>query len=578
VFSLYKKYRFAGEEKNVVYDELPGGQKMKRILFIFISLFIAVQALAAEQDPLTKLKDDTMAYFKPQSGKIVRLEGAKVFVSVGEKEGLKPGMRLRVLREGAPFVHPVTKELLGNVETTVGKIEIKEVQAESSSGSVVEGEAKEGDRVRLSETKVRLFFCQDKSIDWYLADDFYRKLKSTDRIEMVDTALETDDEKKVLAEAKKAGAEVALIVTAKEGENETLMRERLYWVADGVKFIDTEVKVGADYAKDLKLGEEFFAPHAAGAMTMFDLPFGAKFIAAGDVYGDGNQEIILSTGTDIRVYLPGADLKLTGEVKGSGKDDHLRIDTIDLDRDRRDEIIVTSLRNGEVVSSVYKAEGADFKKLWEGKYFLRKLGDGLIGQEYSDGFSGDIFYLKWDGAEFTRGDKIKTPQGVDIYDFVSIVGDSKEKLVFAYDEDGYFNLYDDKGIRVWRSESSNGGFITTFKKQSPTIYAPSKVWSAKDRLVQMRRQILAVRRVPLAEMVKGIGYKKSEIRNYWWNGFSMEEGVLIEGVAGTILDYAVSKDQIMVLASPFMGVKFANILKGENPLGVVLYIYSVKGR
>jgi hypothetical protein len=100
----------------------------------------------------------------------------------------------------------------------------------------------------------------------------------------------------------------------------------------------------------------------------------------------------------------------------------------------------------------------------------------------------------------------------------------------------------------------------------------------KDRLVQMRREILAVKRVPLAEMAKGFGYKKSEIRNYWWNGFSMEEGVLIEGVKGSIQDYTLAGDQIMVLASPFMGVKFGNILKGENPLGVVLYIYSVKGR
>jgi hypothetical protein len=577
VLSLYKKYRFAGEEKNVVYDELRGGQKMKRILFVLISFFVAVQAFGAEQDPVTKLKDDTMSYFKPQSGKVLRLEGGKVFVSIGEKEGLKPGMRLRVLREGAPFVHPVTKELLGNIESTVGKIEINEVQAEASSGRMVEGEAKEGDRVRISETKVRLFFCQDKSIDWYLADDFYRKLKSTGRIEMVDTSIETDDETKVLAEAKKAGAEVALLVTAKEADKATLMRERLYWVADGVKFIDTEVKVAADYAKDLKFGEEFFTPHAGGAVATFDLPFGARFIAVGDVYGDGKQEIVLSTGKDIRIYLPGADLIPMGEVKGSVKDDHIWIDTIDLNKDGKDEIVVTSMRNDAVVSSVYRAEGPDFKKLWEGNYFLRKLGDGLIGQTYSDGFSGDIFFVKWDGA-LTKGDTIKTPKGVNIYDFVSIEGEAKEKSILAYDDDGYLNLYSEKGIRVWRSGSSNGGFITTFKKQSPAIYSPVSVWSVKDRMVQMHREVLAVKRFALTDMAKSFGYKKSEIRNYWWNGFSMEEGVLIEGVPGSIQDYAVAEDQIMVLASPFMGVKFGNILKGENPLGVVLYIYSVKGR
>ena len=561
----------------MVYDELQGGQEMKRILIVLISFLIAAAAFGAEQDPITKLKDDTMAYFKPQSGKVVRLEGGKVFISIGEKEGLKPGMRLRVLREGAPFVHPVTKELLGNVEATVGKIEIKDVQAESSSGSLVEGEARAGDSIRLSETKMRLFFCQDKSIDWYLADDFYRKLKSTGRLEMVDTALETDDETKVLAEAKKAGAEVAVIVSGKEADKTTQMRVRLYWVSDGMKFIDNGTTVDAGYAKELRFGEEFFAPQTGGAVTTFDLSFGARLIAAGDLYGDGRQEVLLSTGSDIRIYLPGADLRSMGEVKGSGKDDHLYLDTMDLNKDGKDEIIVTSMRNDAVVSYVYVLEGSGFKKLWEGNYFLRRLGDVLVAQAYSDGFSGDIFIVKWDGT-FVKGDIIKTPKGINIYDFVPIEGESKEKVLFAYDDDGYLNLYDDKGTRLWRSRSSNGGFITTFKKQSPTIFAPEKVWSMKDRLVQTGREVFAVKRVPLAEMAKGLGYKKSEIRNYWWNGFSMEEGVLIDGVSGSIHDYTLAGDQLMVLASPFMGVKFGNILKGENPLGAVLYIYSVKGR
>ncbi len=552
---------------------------MKSILFLIISfVFIAVPVSGAGQDPVTKLKDDTMAYFKPQTGKIVRVEGGKVFISIGEKEGVKPGMRLRILREGAAFVHPVTRELLGNVESTVGKIEIKDVQAESSSGSIVEGEAKEGDRVRLSETKIRFFFCQARSIDWYLADDFYRKLKATGRVEMIDTAIDTEDESTVLAEAKKAGAEVAVLVTGKEEEKSILMRTRLFWVADGVKFYDTGITVDAAYVKDLKFGEEFFAPQTAGAMMRFDLTYGARFIAVGDLYGDGKKEIILSTGRDLRIYLAGADLKQTGDVKGSGKDDHLWIDTVDVNNDKKDEIVVTSMRGGEVVSSVYGFEDGAFRKLWEGNYFLRRLGDGLIGQTFSDGYSGDIFNVRWEGGKLTKGDSIKTPQGVNIYDFVPVAGGTKEKAVLAYDDDGYLNLYNEKGTRVWRSGSSNGGFISTFKKQAPTVYAPSVTWSVKDRLLELRGEVLAIRRIPLAEMAKGLGYKKSEIRNYWWSGFSMEEGVLVDGVGGSIQDYAIAGDQLMVLASPFMGVKFGNILKGENPLGVVLYIYSVKGR
>ena len=80
------------------------------------------------------------------------------------------------------------------------------------------------------------------------------------------------------------------------------------------------------------------------------------------------------------------------------------------------------------------------------------------------------------------------------------------------------------------------------------------------------------------EMAKGVGYKKSQIKHLWWNGVSMEEGVLIDGIKGAILDYAVIGDTIIVLTSPMFGIKPENILKGENPLGSKIYIYSMKGR
>ncbi len=125
----------------------------------------------------------------------------------------------------------------------------------------------------------------------------------------------------------------------------------------------------------------------------------------------------------------------------------------------------------------------------------------------------------------------------------------------------------------------NGGFLTTFKKhETGAIYSGSGSWSVKDRLIQRNREVLAVNRVPLVEMAKGIGYKKSQIKDYWWNGFSMEESVLIDNIRGSIQDYALAGDKVMVLTSPFMGVKFDKILKGENPLGVVLYVYSITGR
>ena len=552
---------------------------MKRILLILVFSIVMGSFAFAEEDPITRLKDSTLKFFKPVSGKITSVEGNKAEMDIGLKNEIMPGMRLNVLSEKEPFIHPVTGEMLGRVESMTGKVEVKDVREKTAAGVIVEGNAKAGDKVRISGTKVKVLFCQDKKIDWYLADEYYRKLKETGRIELIDTSLETSDETLVVNEARRLGAEIALMLTSKEADKGTQVMQKLLWVSDGSKFFETDVEIDVAYAKELKFGEGLFTPHAGEAILMYNLPFGAKFVTTGDFDGDGKQEIMLSTGRDARAYLPATDLQLLWEVKGAAADDHLWIDAVDLNRNGKDEIVITLMRNDEVVSDIYELQGSEFKKLWEGKYFLRKIGTELIAQKYSrsDGFTGDVFAITWDG-DYKTGEKIKLPKGVNIYDFAFIEGAGKEKLVFTYDDKGFLNLYDGKGVRVWRSAADTGGFLTKFKKESPNQFVDSGEWAVKDRLIPRNREVLVVQRVPVAEMARGVGFKSSRLKNYWWNGFSMDEGVLVNDIKGTLLDYAFAGDKMIALTSPFLGIKFENILKGENPLGAMLYIYSVKGR
>ncbi len=57
----------------------------------------------------------------------------------------------------------------------------------------------------------------------------------------------------------------------------------------------------------------------------------------------------------------------------------------------------------------------------------------------------------------------------------------------------------------------------------------------------------------------------------------MEENIVIDGIDGTILDYAITSDNIFVLASPLFGMRAGNILKGENPVKKELTVYPLKG-
>lgn len=573
-------------------------------LFALISLLLALcfpLTVYADNNSLDKMRDETISYFKPMTGRIVKVEDQKVLVNLGTKDSLKAGMRFTILREGATFIHPVTKKALGKVESYVGKLEIKETGLDSSMGIIVEGEAKEGDKVRISEKQVSMLFCQAKDTDWTLADTYFRALKETGRVNLIETSIETDDPQEVVKEAVRLNAEIALFLSSRKVDPDIYLNEKLFWVSDGVQFTEINTKIDVAYAKELKFGEEFFAVGKKEVSIEVNLPMGVKLLTAGDIDGDNKQEILLSTEKDVRIYIPGAELQpaLGGiYIKGSKAEDHLWIDTIDLNRNGRDEIIVTSMkkrietedvfreggdatslataRGAGVVSSIYELKEGKFVLLYKGNLFMRKIGNELIAQAYSkdEGFSGNVFNVIWDG-EYKRGSSLNLPTGINIYDFVYIDDPRSGRLVLAYDEKGYLNLYD-KDIRLWRSKSDTGGFITTFKKSSSSLFIDRGEWAIKDRLFLRDREVLIAKRIPFLALVKGLGFKRSQIKNLWWNGISMEEGVLIDNIKGSIIDYALVGDKIIVLASPMFGVKPENILKGENPRGSVLYIYAIK--
>lgn len=562
-------------------------QKLKIIsyLLFIITLFtfhLSLSNVHADENTLNKMRDEVISYFNPITGKITAVDGKKVLIDIGIKDSVKNGMRFTVLREEAPFRHPVTKEPLGRMESATGKLEIKEVNQASSSGEIIEGAAKEGDKVRISEIKVNMLFCQSKNVDWYMSETYYRNLKDSGRFNLLDTGIETDDPSKVMEEAKKLKADVVLILASRASDSGTFLTQKLFWVSDGQKFSELDAKINIEAAKDLNIGEKYFSPHKEDAWLETDLTVDAKLITMADIDGDGKQEIILSTGKDIVAYAQGTDLQqaVAGfKITGSAADDHIWLDAIDLNKNGRDEIIITSMRDKTIVSYIYEMKGNEPVLLYKADVFLRKIDNRLIAQEYSrnEGFDGDVFSIVYDG-EYKRGGKVNLPKGVNIYDFVYLDDPRSGRILLSYDEKGYLNLYDANNSKIWRSKTSTGGFLTTFQRSSPTVAIDRGEWAVKGRLFYTHQEILFVKRTHLLEMVKGLGYKNSQIMTLQWNGLSMEEGVLIDDIKGSVLDYTISGNKIIVIKSPLFGIKPENILKGENPIRTILSVYSMKGR
>jgi len=574
----------------------PASPAICRLFYAFCAI-VAVLCFApfayAGENPLDRMTDDVLSYFKPVNGVITKVEGKTGFVNIGVKDAVRKGMRCTVVREEAPFRHPVTKELLGKMESFIGRLEIREVAVDSAVAEIVEGDPKEGDKIRISEIPVNILFCQSKGVDWQIADSYYRRLKATGRFNIIDTAVETEDPAEVIREAKRLQADVALLLTAKKTDKGVFLTRKLFWASDGSKFDEADTAVDAAFAKEMTYGEQFITLPSQEAFLHLNAPGGAKLLTVCDIDGDGKEELILSSGKDIAVYAYDAELHPAFGgigIKGSAEDDHLWIDSIDLNKNGREEIIVTSMKGDTVVSSIYEYNGNEFILLYKNDMFLRKIDDSLMAQAYSRnyGFDGEIFTMRWEG-EYKKGTAVAFPEGVALYDFIYFEDPKAGTLLLSHDEEGFFSAYDEGRRKLWRSKNSTGNFLRSFRKfrastltkndtvQGDTPMIDRGSWSIKDRLCRDNRDVLYVKRIPLLDLLQGIGYKKSQIRILRWNGLSMEDDVLVDNIGGSLLDYAVGHDKIIVLASPLFGIKPGNILKGESPGSTELLVYPLKG-
>ncbi len=568
------------------------------IILLFFSLFVFAQkgyavkgSLESEEVlQLLSIKNEALSYFKPVTGKIISINGSKVKIDIGLRQSVKAGMRLSVFKEGAPFKHPITREPLGKIELPIGDIEIIAVTETESTGIIVKGKpedfakslAKSPDnlKVRVPGTQVKMLFYQG-DVDWFLGDSYYHMLTDAGRFELIDTSTEVRPLSEIISEAEAKGADVALALNSEEVGDQVKLTQKLFWVSDSKMFSEKTVPVNIAYVRELRFKAGLFRPKEGDALLTFQLPSGIRRLAVGDLDGNGEPEIIIASGNMIRAYRAGVSLMPLWEMRTPLDGDIIWLDTAN--QNKKDVVLITLMRGGDIISYIYEIRGFKFEQIYKSSdTFIRAINNmSIIGQKHNraDGYYGNVFYIRHIDGQYKRGDDLKLQPGVNIYDFQIVNAPDGRQAVLAWDEDGFLNLYNEQGVKVWTG-GDFGDFPPefTFKKESPTIMRERGSWSVKDRLIVIGNEVFAPKRKPLVDMARGLGYSSSEIRGFWWNGFIVREQVFIEGISGEILDYAVTEDRLVVLSKPLFGIRAGNILRGENPFGTMLYIFSLKGR
>ncbi len=554
----------------------------------------------AAQEGIYRASDAVLGYFMPVSADIVNMEDRNVKVRPRDEVHVKKGMRFSVFREGAPFYHPVTNELIGNTENFAGRIEITGEDAVDGvyPGIIIKGDVKEGDKARISSSRIKLAFIQDRRADWSVSETFYGALKDSGRFEFVEAYAPDYSADTVSRLARELGAEAALVFSTPDKDGKRLINIKLYWAEDSgmVGEITEEARdAGLIPAPDEQFISGVFKD--TKPWRIFDLP-GGLLIAMGDVDGNGIDEFAVSDGRDIRIYSVKEDFRELWNIKTKSEGSHLSLDMLDVNNNGRAEIFVTSAVNpGTINTGDGKLSGDDmrvnsfvleydpaegYKRTAENiQYFMRVVGKSLLMQRFSSGkiFGGPVYKAKWNGSQYEPDVPIVLPDAANIYGFAFVDWKNEGRSdVMTYDKAGYLCLYDDSMALKWKSEKSYGPFTFSFESRTRSLVNPEIKWSVRGRLAVVKtdrgQEIIAVSRDPVLSVMPGLGANKAEVYSLWWDGSVMDKKLIMDKIYGSVTDYWVQGRELFLVARAGLTSFLNRLAQGEFSDSSILFYYN----
>ncbi|MBI3989989.1 MAG: VCBS repeat-containing protein [candidate division NC10 bacterium] len=461
--------------------------------------------------------------FPKVEGFIVGVDGTKVLIDLGTKDGVYPGMELQVFREGEKYAHPITGQPLGTLDKGLGIVRVVQVRDRYSVAEVirrVEGvELVPGDRARVSGARllVALPVVDPSTVKEVNPKSFTKDLAlalaKTGRFEVIEDRqlrasmmgegiamenLATPSALKALAEKLK----VNLLVLGKlttVGEDisldldviSTLTGNRLLLVTTRVGALEPRPAAmpnpgsPAEASAPAPVLPEAPSPVPADPLPPgvfradFDIPLRAVAIA--DVDGDRREDLIFASADRLFVYtFTGQGFRLIWQQEAGPGASIIGLDAADINGNGRAELFVTNFLGDRLSSFVLEmTKKGQMERLWEKvNLFFRvlPLGEGgakqLYGQpfgvrspfdqsihRYSWGRKGIFGYLK--GKQYVQGPPLGVPRGFSLYGLTlaDLNGDGREEIL-AVETGDTFKVYDLNGRLLHETSDGIGGSDT----------------------------------------------------------------------------------------------------------------------
>ncbi len=282
-------------------------------------------------------------------------------------------------------------------------------------------------------------------------------------------------------------------------------------------------------------------------------------LAVGDVDGDGQNETVIITPHEVRVYRTedGRFFQINRAAE-SKQHYYIGVDVADINGNGYAEIFVTSLNKlkNRLFSLVVEFDGKKYKTIVEkSPWYYRVVsipdrGKVLLGQKNRSGspYGGSIFEMIWQNKEYVADKHIKTPRHINVLGFTQgIVLEDGRKASVAYKDDNRLNIIDPSGDVIWKHSERYGGStlyyagnITDPGDAENKIYLPMRILARNNGAIG-ESEIIAVKNYETMKMrSRRRNFNETHIESFSWDGLGLATKWKTRKFSGHIRDFAVA--------------------------------------
>ncbi|MDF1592837.1 MAG: FG-GAP-like repeat-containing protein [Desulfobacterales bacterium] len=286
-----------------------------------------------------------------------------------------------------------------------------------------------------------------------------------------------------------------------------------------------------------------------------------KGLALADVDGDGKTETVLISSRKVLVYRAeaGRFVKL-GEYSGESYKNFIGVDAVDIKKDGRAEIFVTSLDLSAKRLDSFVLEWRDNKLVPSAtglNWYFRAVthparGRLLLGQKRgaTELFVAGVDELEWNGKAYEAAAPLDLPGGVTVFGFAlgDIMKDGRE-MIIAFNKYDHLRVLTASGQKEWEGKDPVGGsenFLEELTSGSSKdqeldrIYLPQRLLlvdldqNGRNELVTVRNHALSGR---LFDRFRQ--FDEAQFESLSWDGLGLSRNWHTRKVSGYVCDYAI---------------------------------------